>query len=173
MRRVPIRQLSGALIQSAAEAGETLAITNDQVVCALVRPIDQHAVDEFIGRNLSRVGRSIDLAESAVARQEPLPVLLRSSEADEPFGNHRVDVDTTVSSGGPVRRMSIRQLSGTVLEEAARSGEQIALTNGRRLCAMIDPISVEWVNALVEENLSRLTVVAQRGEKDVELGSRS
>lgn len=172
MRRVAIRHVTGSLIQAAANDGEDLAITNDRVVCALLRPIDRDAVDALVDRSISRIARSVDLAEHQLASEDrPLWVLGADRSGASGPGLSATAVGERPADRSPVR-LSIRELSGAAIQEAATAGRRIALTNGHVLCALVEPISVDWVNGLVEDHLSRLVTTAGRAESDVDLGAR-
>jgi len=65
-----------------------------------------------------------------------------------------------------MRPVSIRELSGRVIDEAAQKGEVLGITNERRLCAVLIPVRQKWVDQLVEHNLSRILHAVDLGMKD-------
>jgi hypothetical protein len=67
-----------------------------------------------------------------------------------------------------MRTMAIRELTGPALRRAAEDNEVIGITNDRVLAGILFPIGREWVEQLVEQNLSRIVRNVQRGEQEVE-----
>ncbi len=67
-----------------------------------------------------------------------------------------------------MRTMAIRELTAPALRQAAEDNEVIGITNDRVLAGVLFPIGRDWVEQLVEQNLSRIVRNVQRGEQEVE-----
>lgn len=67
-----------------------------------------------------------------------------------------------------MRTMAIRELTGPALKRAAEHNEVIGITNDRILAGILFPIGRDWVEQLVEQNLSRIVHNVRRGEQEVE-----
>jgi len=70
MRRVPLREVSGRLLQEAAERNEAVAVTTDRVVAGVIFPVTQQWVSQLIEQNLSRVLFSIQSGEAELASSQ-------------------------------------------------------------------------------------------------------
>ena len=154
MRRVSIRDLNGSLFEQAAESGELIGVTNDRRLAAVLLPVTPGWVDQIIEDHFSRLLRSIEQGHKATASGKPL------------LGWE------DITSGGkqslPItRRVSIRDLKGPLLAEAAEQGELLGVLNDGRLCAVLVPVTPEWVDQLVDYNISRLIHSVELGEKAV------
>ena len=66
--------------------------------------------------------------------------------------------------------MAIRELTAPALRHAAEDNEVIGITNDRVLAGILFPIGRDWVEQLVEQNLSRIVRNVQRGEQEVTAG---
>jgi len=66
-----------------------------------------------------------------------------------------------------MRTIAIRELTAPALRQAAADNEVIGITNDRILAGILFPIGREWVQQLVEQNLSRIVRNVQRGEQEV------
>ena len=66
--------------------------------------------------------------------------------------------------------VSIRDLRGADLEERAREGKPLAITNHRALIGVIIPASSAWVEHLVYYNWSRVRQSIAEGEQDIAEG---
>jgi len=64
--------------------------------------------------------------------------------------------------------MAIRELTGPALKRAAEDNEVIGITNDRVLAGILFPIGRDWVEQLVDQNLSRIVRNVQRGEQEME-----
>jgi len=88
---------------------------------------------------------------------------------------HQGDVpgrlSAVVANGGrpkPMKTMAIRELTAPALRHAAEANEVIGITNDRVLAGILFPIGRDWVEQLVEQNLSRIVRNVHRGEQEVE-----
>lgn len=63
IRTVRIGDLSGHLIEQAGEVGQTLAVTHDRELVAIVIPVTKGLVEFLIEKNMSRLLDSINLGE--------------------------------------------------------------------------------------------------------------
>lgn len=67
-----------------------------------------------------------------------------------------------------MRTMAIRELTGPALRRAAEDNEVVGITNDRVLAGILFPIGRDWVEQLVDQNLSRIVRNVQRGEQEME-----
>jgi predicted NBD/HSP70 family sugar kinase/antitoxin (DNA-binding transcriptional repressor) of toxin-antitoxin stability system len=144
MRRVSIRELSGDVVGDVAH-GEFLGITNNGALAGLLVPL----TDEI----LQRLAHSD--ADDTAAR-------VRQAEADIAAGHLPEDLQAVLREPAPelaapasFSRVSIRDLKGDRLAEAARTGERLIVTRDRVAVALFLPVSVEWVDRLVEASVGR------------------
>lgn len=156
MRRVGIRSLNGKLFQEAAAAGEMIGVTNDRHLAAVLLPITPGWVDQVVQDHFSRLFRSIESGERQLAEGKPLPTL-----------------DGAQFPGGPAtlpisRRVSIRELNGDMLEDAAEQGDILGVLNNGQLSAVLVPVTPAWVDRLIDYNVSRLMQSVEWGEKTIE-----
>ena len=66
--------------------------------------------------------------------------------------------------------VKIRELRGTDLQQRARSGRPLALTNRGRLIAVIIPVTRAWVEHLVDYNWSHVRQSIDEGERAMAAG---
>jgi antitoxin (DNA-binding transcriptional repressor) of toxin-antitoxin stability system len=155
MRHVAIRQLNGALFQEAAERGELVGITNDKQLAAVLVPITPGWIDQIIEDHFTRLLRSIESGQKAVAND----VSLTSLDDFKALGTGDLPI---------TRRVAIRELSGELLSHAAETGEILGVLNDRRLCAVVLPVTSAWVDRLIDHNVSRLIQSVSWGQKAID-----
>lgn len=155
MRRVSIRELNGSLFQHAAETGELIGVTNDRRLAAVLLPVTPGWVDQLVEDHFSRLLRSIERGQRAIAGGKPL------------FGWEDIPPASGKQPLPITRRVAIRELNGSVLKEAAEQGELLGVLNDGRLCAVLVPVTPEWVDQLVDYNISRLIQSVEVGQKAV------
>jgi len=154
LRRVSIRDLNGRLFQEAAESGELIGVTNDRRLTAVLLPVTPDWVDRIVEDHFSRLLRSIEQGQKVVTAGKPL------------LGWE--DITTSGKQSLPItRRVAIRDLKGPVLREAAENGELLGVLNDGRLCAVLVPVTPEWIDQLVDYNISRLIQSVEVGQKSV------
>lgn len=167
MRTLAIRELTGPALRRAAEGDEVIGITNDRILAGVLIPISREWVEQLIDQNLSRVVRNVRRGEQEIT------AVLQGEEQD---GNHLNPRFTTLddipghpSAGTPrhMRRVNLRDMSGTVLQRAADQNEAIVLTTDRVVAGLIYPVNQDWVAELVEQNLSRVLHNLSIGEKEL------
>src|SRR5262249_44348592 len=61
--------------------------------------------------------------------------------------------------------ISIRNLRGSVLQELARSGEPLGISNHRVLVGVMIPVAAAWVEHLIDYNWSQLRHDIDTGER--------
>jgi antitoxin (DNA-binding transcriptional repressor) of toxin-antitoxin stability system len=66
-----------------------------------------------------------------------------------------------------MRTVSIRDVSGRLILEAAERGEPLWITSDRVLCGVLQPVTPEWVNQLIERNLPRVLSSIKDGEEQL------
>lgn len=66
-----------------------------------------------------------------------------------------------------MRTLAIRELTAPALRQAAEVNEVIGITNDRVLAGVLFPIGRDWVQQLVEQNLSRIVHNVRRGEQEM------
>lgn len=67
-----------------------------------------------------------------------------------------------------MRKMAIRELTAPKIRQAAEDEEVIGITNNRVLAGVLIPVRGDWVEQLIEQNLSRIVHNVRRGEQEVE-----
>jgi antitoxin (DNA-binding transcriptional repressor) of toxin-antitoxin stability system len=67
LRRVPIRELTGELLDELAEQGRTVAVTVGGRLAGVLIPITAHWVDQLVQSNLRRIMQSAQLATEEAA----------------------------------------------------------------------------------------------------------
>jgi antitoxin (DNA-binding transcriptional repressor) of toxin-antitoxin stability system len=160
MRTVSIREVSGALINEAAERQETLGITNNNVLAGVLVPVTSRWVKHLVEGNVSRILHSIERGEKEIADAESY-VSLEKALSDE----------KNASGAFPIRRVSIRQISGKLLSEAAERGETLGITTDNVLAGVLVPVTPRWIDHLIENNISRILHSIARGENEIASGA--
>jgi len=153
MRSVKIREISATVIEAAAERNEPLAITNNNVVCGIVIPVSPRWVQDVVHQSLSRIVHSIGMGEKELDNGEPF-IGLDQAVADPP----------TAPTAPPLRRVSIREVSGAVIAEAS---EPFAITSDREVRGVVIPVSRRWLCEVVDANLSRVLNSIRMGEREI------
>jgi hypothetical protein len=174
MRTLAIRDLDAPTICQAAEQDQVIGITNGRVLAGVLVPISRDWVHQLIDGHFSRIVHNIRRGE-----REMETVL---DATDDPAGVPAAATFTTLTdavrqptSAGlsldQARQVSLRDISGRVLEEAAQRDEPIVLTTDRVVAGVIFPVSQNLVIQLVEQNLSRILNNIQAGEKELGTGT--
>ena len=71
----------------------------------------------------------------------------------------------------PMRHIGIRQVSAKVLQEAAARHEVLGLTSDNRLTGVLCPVTPEWIERLIEQNISTILSSIKQGEREIESGA--
>jgi hypothetical protein len=66
-----------------------------------------------------------------------------------------------------LRTVSIRDVRGASLAESARRGELVGVTNHRVLIAVVVPMTLTWIEHVIEHNWSRVQQSITEGETDI------
>jgi antitoxin (DNA-binding transcriptional repressor) of toxin-antitoxin stability system len=156
MRQVPIRGLSGDVIQTAAERGERLSLTNNNLVCGVLLPVDRSQLARVVEANLSRIVSSIEMAEKDLDNGEV--ATLDDALKDGPL---------RPQGAAPLQQVRLGDLSGSLIQKAAEAGEKLVITNNHQVCAVLVPVNRQWMNQVAERNLSRLLHSAELAEQDL------
>jgi hypothetical protein len=175
MRTLAIRELDAPTICQAAQHDQVIGITNGRVLAGVLVPISRDWVHQLIEGHFSRIVQNIRRGEREVAT-----VL---DAADDPTDLPPAATFTTLTDVlrqppppaglalDQARQVSLRDISGRVLEEAAQRDEPIVLTTDRVVAGVIFPVSQSLVIQLVEQNLSRILYNIQAGEKELDTGT--
>ena len=161
MKTLAIRELTGPALRRAADADEVIGITNDRILAGVLVPISREWVEQLVEQNLPQLMRN----GSPDAQTRPL--------AAPPAGFPTLDGALSgPSAGAPkrVRRVNLRDISGSVLQAAAEQDEAIILMTDRIVAGLIYPITQDWVADLVEQNLPRILHNLSIGEKELAAG---
>jgi hypothetical protein len=67
--------------------------------------------------------------------------------------------------------ISIRHLRGTVLQESARKGKPLAITNHRVLIGVMIPVVTEWVEHVIDNNWSHVRQSIEESERAIASGT--
>jgi hypothetical protein len=81
---------------------------------------------------------------------------------------NRADLQKVINltTNSPLRRISIRDVRGATIAEAAANQEVLGITNQRQLVAVLLPLSQEWVDQLISDSMSRIVTSIQSGGLD-------
>jgi predicted NBD/HSP70 family sugar kinase len=144
METVAIRELSGDLIAGATAQGQVLGITNKGALVGVLVPLTGEVVQRMANRDAADIRENARQADADLASAQPMRLLSDLLQGGGPAG-HRA---------GPAR-VSIRELSGARLEEAARDGRALLVSSGRVTLALLIPITPSWLERLVEGAISQ------------------
>ncbi|MGX5212622.1 ROK family protein [Streptomyces violaceus] len=144
MKTIGIRDLSSVLIKNAAEHGEVLGITSGRILAGVLIPLGSDAVEQIVDRNPDKIEQTDRQPgyETIVAKSTDLEDLLR-----EPFKENQP----------LVKRVPIRGVSATRIEEAAQSRDVLVITDRGTAVAFLVPVT--------PENFSRIRSSEQGQEK--------
>jgi predicted NBD/HSP70 family sugar kinase len=156
MKTVAIRELSADVIAGATTRGQILGVTNMGALAGVLVPLTREVVQSMANRDAADVQESVRQAEEELTSGQPMSTLSELLQHPAPSG-HRA---------GPAR-ISIRELSGARLEEAARDGQTLLVSSGRITLALLIPVTPEWLERLVEGEIKRFL---DEGAPDTEMG---
>jgi hypothetical protein len=174
MRTVAIRELDAPAITEAASHDQVLGITNGRVLAGVLVPISRDWVHQLIEGHFSRIVHNIRRGEREIR------TVVQDSDNRTTAATAGFTTLTDVIGEQPLpgnlsleqaRHVSLRDISGKVLEEAAQRDEAIVLTTDRVVAGVIFPVSQRLVIELVEKNLSRILYNIQIGEKELAAGT--
>ncbi|MCT9094164.1 ROK family protein [Streptomyces sp. ASQP_92] len=159
MKTIGIRDLSGDLIKMAAGQGEMLGITNDRLLAGVLMPLSGNTLEHLVDRDLTRIEESIRISEQELAAGEwtSLDDLMSEDRSAQP--RRRAP-----------SRVAIRNLSGARLQQAAEAAEVLVVTHGGVAVALLVPVTLQWVEHLIERNLSRIHASIERSEHEIATG---
>jgi hypothetical protein len=86
---VRMGDLTANLIENAGVAGQTLAVTHDRELIAIVIPVTRDLVEFLLEQNMSRVLYNIGLAEKQISTPEPM-TSLDSLDASHEYTPERI-----------------------------------------------------------------------------------
>ncbi|WP_320785006.1 ROK family protein [Streptomyces sp. CRN 30] len=160
METIGIREVSGDLIKAAADRGDVLGITNGRVLAGVLMPLKQTTVERLVDQNLTRILQNTREGQRDAAAGGSAALDDLAAEEPRPAGRR-----------APAR-VTIRGLSGTRIEEAAAAREALVVTHGGEAVALLVPVTLQWVEQLVERNLSRIRHSIERGEHEIAAGGQ-
>ncbi len=160
METIGIREVSGDLIKAAAERGEVLGITNGRVLAGVLMPLQQATVERLVDQNLTRILQNTREGQRDAAAGCSVGLDDLVAEPPRPAGRR-----------APAR-VTIRGLSGARIEQAAAAREALVVTHGGEALALLIPVTLQWVEQLVERNLSRIRYSIERGEREIATGGQ-
>lgn len=139
LERVPIREVNGELLSSAAREGRFVGITDRGQLVAVMVPVTQAWIDQLIVDHMSLLTSGED------------------SPADMLTGlNTVMKTDVSGERPTPLRRIAVRELGGQLLRTMGEDGRPVAVMNGGQLTGVLIPVSRQWIDRLVEQNMSRI-----------------
>jgi predicted NBD/HSP70 family sugar kinase/antitoxin (DNA-binding transcriptional repressor) of toxin-antitoxin stability system len=142
METVTIRELSAEVIARASSEGYLLGITNMGAPVGVVVPLSREALQRTTVRDAERVRERAEQAVRDLESGEPMSTVDELLQQAEPGGH-----------AGP-ERVSIRQLSGARLEQAARDGRTLIITSGRVALALLVPVTPSWLEDVVTDKIA-------------------
>lgn len=158
MKTIGIRQVSGDLIAAAAERGEVLGITNGRVLAGVLMPLTTKTVEHLVDQNITRIVQNIRQGEREAAAGD--------SESLDDLMNE----EPRPTSRRAPERVTIRGLSGARISAAADAHEALVVTHAGSAIALLIPVTLQWVEQLVDRNLSRIRYSIERGEREIAAG---
>ncbi|MGY0235915.1 ROK family protein [Longispora urticae] len=144
MRRVSVRDLSGEVIGDIGP-GEFLGVTNKGALAGVLVPLSTEILQRLTDFDAEGTAARVHAEEVGLATGQPATDL--TDLLDEPPGDR--------TGPAPFSRVSIRDLRGERLVEAARTGERLVVTRDRVAVALFLPLSDRWVDSLVESSVAR------------------
>jgi hypothetical protein len=156
MRTISVRDISGAVITEATARQETLGITNNNVLAGVLVPVTSRWVEHMVDLNMSRILHGLQRGEKEISNKELLATLDDSLLEQADYARNL-----------PIRHVSIRDVSGALIEEAADRKELLGITNNRVLTGVLVPMTRALVDQLVELNISRVLHSISRGEGEI------
>ena len=174
MKTLAIRELDAPTICQAAQQEQVIGITNGRVLAGVLVPISPQWVHQLIEGHFSRIAHNIRRGEREVdavvqaddVRDGTPPAMFTSLEQAIGGSTHSGAVSLEHA-----RHVSLRDISGKLLDEAAERDEPIVLTTDRVIAGVIFPVSQTLVIQLVEKNLSRILYNIHIGEKELAAGT--
>ena len=172
VQTIGIRDLSAPVIAAAADRDELIGITNGRVLAGVLLPFSTSYVQQLVEQNITRVLRNVARGEGELDRamKSPNPgnspdqfVTLEDMTGRLAPKSDEFDLAT-------MRRVSLREINGSLLEKAAELNQTIAVTADRVIAGVIFPVSRRLVTQLVENNLSRVLHNIELGEKELSTG---
>jgi predicted NBD/HSP70 family sugar kinase/antitoxin (DNA-binding transcriptional repressor) of toxin-antitoxin stability system len=143
MQRVSVRELSGKLVTKLTD-GTIMGVTHSGALVGVLVPwtteIKQRLARYDAADTAERIRREQD---AAIAPDTPGDI------------RELLDARTTPSLQATFSRISIRELKGERLVDAARAGEKLVVTVDRAAVALFLPVDDDWVERLVEASISR------------------
>ena len=145
MQTVSIRELSSELINKAIAQSQLFGITNMGTLVGVLLPLNQEFIQRMTDRDSGQIRDNMRRADAEIATGQAMATL-SDLRRGRPSGGQ---------GGGPVR-VTIRELSGGRIEEAARTGQTLIVHSGRTALALIVPVTPSWLEQLVEGGIHRL-----------------
>lgn len=145
MHTITIRRLSAPAIEQAAANAELVGVTSDGALVGVLVPADSHTVQRIIDRDREDIAASIAEAEAELAAGGRLTTLADLLDETPRPGVGRQPTYT---------RLTIRELSGSRIQEASEAGEILIVMRERVVLALLVPVTAKWVEELVERNVT-------------------
>ncbi|WP_189135859.1 ROK family protein [Wenjunlia tyrosinilytica] len=133
-----------------------VGITNDRVLAGVLLPLSDSTAERLMQRNLGRIEEAIRASERETAAGELTSLDAALAEERPSQSGRRMP-----------SRVSIRQLSGARLKQAAEASEVLVVTHANEALALLIPVTLQWTERLVERNLSRIRNSIDRGEQEI------
>ncbi|HEX6077395.1 MAG TPA: ROK family protein [Micromonosporaceae bacterium] len=143
MRRVSIRELSADVIRNCANDSEGLGVTSKGALVGVLIPLTHDVLQRLATNDADELTASA--AEVRAGAGGP-PTNLRDVLQDPAPPTGRAD---------DFSRVSIREISGALLERASSTGKPLVVTIDRIDVAVFLPLLSSWVDRLVTESVGR------------------
>jgi antitoxin (DNA-binding transcriptional repressor) of toxin-antitoxin stability system len=188
MERISIRDLRGKALLDRARKGEPLAITEYRVLIGVIIPAAEAWAQHLICQNWERVQDDIAEAEQAMAAGSAMTTLeaaiVNDGVAETPQSKEAIrqlhaawNLPGSVGDGtddpSPVhaiRPVRIGDLSATLIKEAGRGRQALAVTHDRELVGILVPVTQDLVQFLIEQNMSRVLGNIEQADELLESG---
>jgi predicted NBD/HSP70 family sugar kinase/antitoxin (DNA-binding transcriptional repressor) of toxin-antitoxin stability system len=143
MQTLSIRELSGEVITTATARGQALGITNKGSLVGVLVPLTREVLERLAHRDAADIRAAVDRAEQEMASDQP------------PSALSELVTGADRSSRTDFSRITIRDLSGKRLGQAANEGKALVVTSGGVTVALLIPVTASWMERLVEEGVRR------------------
>jgi len=132
------------MLEMASAEGEILGITNAGALAGVLVPMNQRTVQRMADRDAPDLQASVQRAREEMAAAEHL-----DTPPDVSFEDTRGEMRPDFT------RISIRELSGTRIEQASAAGETLLVTKDRVVLGVLVPVTQDWVDHLIENSVAR------------------
>jgi predicted NBD/HSP70 family sugar kinase/antitoxin (DNA-binding transcriptional repressor) of toxin-antitoxin stability system len=164
-QRIPIRELSGARLEQAAQAGEALIVTRDRLVVALIVPVTHGWIEDLVEQNIAQfLGTDIAHTSSAgvsPAHVRPSPSLVPRRLLSVGTGAARAGVTLPPSPAGEALRQ--RAIGIKIISDAPGNRERlVGVMTDVLACIVSGPIEIPLSNMAENEVFAKIITLVDQ-----------